>query len=471
MSAFALVAGWLVVWAFGHVLVTMLLGHGETRNRGALALAIGTGWFVGGFLVTLWMRVLSLVHVPFGAMSILAPFAVGFAALAWLSRTRVAQWRGSLAQWRQVDLPRWERVAWMLLLAWLAMRFALLLGEIVWRPLYPWDAWTQWSTKARVWYELKRIAPFVDAAQWLEAARASVYFDAAPHYPATVPLLQVFSAALLGQWDDTLINLPWWLTGVAFAFAVYGVLAGIGFAALPALLGTWLVLSLPLLDVHIALAGYADLAMATYLTLGAMFALRAVQAGRIGDIVLAALLLVACVLIKNPGKVWVVTLVPGLLAAVWPRHAARIALVALGAAVGLMLLLAQTDPVVLGYRLHLEFDMPWAALADAYFAFGNWHLLWYGCVVIALLAWRQLLAPAVAPYTLFTAAGLLFLMFGFAFTNARVWVEDQSTVNRATLHLAPLAIIWMMVAFRAWAEAREVRARGSPELPAAATPA
>jgi hypothetical protein len=68
-----------------------------------------------------------------------------------------------------------------------------------------------------------------------------------------------------------------------------------------------------------------------------------------------------------------------------------------------------------------------------------------------MLARRQLLSREIAPYTAMVVAGLMFLFFGFAFTNARVWVEDQSTVNRATLHLAPLVTIWMLLSFRAWA--------------------
>ena len=67
-----------------------------------------------------------------------------------------------------------------------------------------------------------------------------------------------------------------------------------------------------------------------------------------------------------------------------------------------------------------------------------------------LLGWRQLLSPSVAPYTMVVAGGLLFLFFGFAFTNASAWVEDQSTVNRATLHLAPLVVVWIFVCMRAW---------------------
>ena len=31
------------------------------------------------------------------------------------------------------------------------------------------------------------------------------------------------------------------------------------------------------------------------------------------------------------------------------------------------------------------------------------------------------------------------------------WVTDQTTVNRATLHLAPLVAVWMVLAFRAFA--------------------
>ena len=34
----------------------------------------------------------------------------------------------------------------------------------------PWDAWSHWATKARVWFELKSMAPFVAASEWLQAA-------------------------------------------------------------------------------------------------------------------------------------------------------------------------------------------------------------------------------------------------------------------------------------------------------------
>ena len=61
--------------------------------------------------------------------------------------------------------------------------------------------------------------------------------------------------------------------------------------------------------------------------------------------------------------------------------------------------------------------------------------------------------------------GLLFLFFVFGFTNASVWISDQTTVNRATLHLAPLIAVFLVLAFQAFA--RRWRAAHPEPLPAA----
>jgi hypothetical protein len=465
MDVLTLLIGFAVVWGLGVALLAAIAARGAyERATGDLAWAIGCGWFVGAFLLTLWMRVLAQIQVPFGIASIGLPLAAATGLLVWRARTlNICRWNSVFAPLTGRNLAGWQRAIWLIILGWLAVRFALLLADIVWRPLFPWDAWTQWATKARVWFELRTMAPFVEASEWLQATAPNVYFDAAPRYPATVPLLQVWSAILLGRWEDTLINLPWWLTGIAFGFAIYGYLAREGFEPVTALVGTWLVLSLPILEVHIALAGYADLAMSTYLTLAALWSLRWVRTRRWGDAAIALLLLAACALIKTPGTIWVATLVPGIVIAMLPRQGIRIATALFIIAIGTMLVLARAELMILSYHLHLEFEMPWRALFAAYFAFGNWNLLWYGALAIAVLARRHLLSKEVAPYTAMVAAGLMFLFFGFAFTSARVWVEDQSTVNRAALPLAPLIIVWMLQAFRAWARDLTLRPMAIPD--------
>jgi hypothetical protein len=455
MELLTLIAGLALPWAFGTALVCAL---DRRAYSGSAAWRLGCGWFVGMFLLTVWMRALSVGGVAFGIASVAAPIALATAALAAvLARQHAFSREGAARVARTLlgrDLPSRQRIVWVALLAWLAIHFALLLCEVVERPLYPWDAWTQWGTKARVWFAQRSMSPFVASPDWLDAFSPSVYFDAAPHYPATVPLTQTFAALLIGRWDDALVNLPWWIGGVALGLALFGALRSQRFEPLAALVGTWLVMSLPLLEVHVALAGYADLAMASYVTLAALASLRAVGSRRWEDVALALVLVVACFTVKNPGKVWVLLLLPALAVAWNTRWGLRIAGLAFAAVALVVVVLAHTGATILGYQLQGGFGLSWSALADAYLMFGNWNLLGYAVVAVAVLAWRQLFTPAVAPYTVLVLGGMLFLFFGFAFTNAGAWVEDQSTVNRATLHLAPLLVVWLLVTIRAWYESR-----------------
>jgi len=66
--------------------------------------------------------------------------------------------------------------------------------------------------------------------------------------------------------------------------------------------------------------------------------------------------------------------------------------------------------------------------------------------------------------TMIVLGGLLFLFFVFGFTNASYYVSDQSTVNRATLHLAPLIVVFMVLAWQAFAQ-RWIAAHPEPEAP------
>src|SRR5271154_5921503 len=143
MAYLALACGLLLPWVLGFALLCALNWPGQSvppapRSAGGIALRLGVGYFVGALLLTLWMRGLSAAGVGFGRLSIGAPLLVG--------------------------------------------AFALLAAEVAWHPLYPWDAWVQWATKARVWYELGRIVPFAHADAWL-AGPPGAYFDAAPNDP------------------------------------------------------------------------------------------------------------------------------------------------------------------------------------------------------------------------------------------------------------------------------------------------
>jgi hypothetical protein len=399
-------------------------------------------------LLTLWMRALSVAGVSFGRGSIALPLLALIAGtLWWARRTRylTIPSAGALrAAITPPPLPRWQRAIWIVLTGWIALRFALVAAEIAWRPLYPWDAWVQWATKARVWYELGRIAPFGNPEQWL-AGTPGLYFDASPGYPATMPLLQVWTCTMIGQWDDSAMNWPWLAMLVALTFAVYGVLRGEKLTPLAALIGAYLVATLPLLDVHAALAGYADLPQAVIYTLAALATYRWCLRRDARDGIVALALACACPLIKTPGLVWALTLLPAVVVTLLPRYGLR----ALGAGAGVVILgavvLAQTQWTVLGYPLRLDFAPAWRELVRTYFLMGNWNLLWYGLIVLWIVAARRLFKPPLLPISVIVAAGLAFLFIVFSVSEAAAWMADLTTANRATLHLAPLLITSAML--------------------------
>jgi len=454
MDALALAIAAAVAWLPGVAALALLRRPGPLLG-GEGAWIAGAGYLVGAFALTLWMRALSRFNVPFGIATVALPLVavalVAF-ALAWRrDRYHPRTWPARLAHAILArDLAKWERVVWLAIVAWLAIRFGLLAIEVAARPLYPWDAWTQWATKARVWYELGHIAPFARVTEWY-AAGGAVYFDASPEYPPTMPLLQVWTCVALGRWDDVLMNAPWWQIAVALAFVVYGGLRLLDASAPVAIVGAFLASSLPLANVHVALAGYADLPLAACFTAAALALMRWTRERGIRNAAVAVVLAVACTQIKNPGWFWAATLVPAAVVVLLPRHGVRVSMIAFAAVAFMIAAVARMKLSLFNYRLDLDFDPPWRDLFQSYFLLGNWNLLWFGVVAVTAFAYRDLLSRRLVPMTMTVIGGILFLFFVFAFTNASAFIADQTTVNRATLHLAPLMVCYMTLAFEAFA--------------------
>ena len=105
--------------------------------------------------------------------------------------------------------------------------------------------------------------------------------------------------------------------------------------------------------------------------------------------------------------------------------------------------LSQSDVTVFSYRVG-SFHPVWEPLWQNYFQFANWHLLWYLLPVLIALGWRHTAKPPLIAGTAMVTSGLAFLFVVFSFSNAAAFVTDYSTVNRATLHLAPLLVFYVI---------------------------
>jgi hypothetical protein len=159
------------------------------------------------------------------------------------------------------------------------------------------------------------------------------------------------------------------------------------------------------------------------------------------DAALALGLALCCPLIKIPGLVWGLTLLPGVVVALMPRRGLQVVGIAYALGLFALLAMARTNVVILGYQLHADFDPGWRTFWDAYLLSSSWNLLWYGAVALAIVGARRLGRARLAPLSVVVGTGIAFLLFVTWFTSASGWMLELTTLNRATLHLAPLVVV------------------------------
>jgi hypothetical protein len=362
-------------------------------------------------------------------------------------------------------LQVWEKALFALLVALVLVRLTGLGLEVIWRPLFPWDASMHWATKAKVWFEAAEILPFVDHEAWLASVNG-VYTDNHPDYPITVPLLQVWVNTALGRWDDSLMNLPWVLFPVALGLAFFGQarLAGVG--PLTAAAVTYFLLSLPLLNAQVGLAGYADILLGACYGAAVMAFYQWTQGRDPGQGALALLLAVSCLLIKNEGFFWAGTLAAGWLAVTLPPRVAAAGAVAGLVLAGLALWLVPGDLRVAGNTLDglggLHFrGEALLPIARSLWVFDSWHLLWHFLAALVPLGFL-LLRPLGRSYLgIGVALGLAAILFLtlYLFTSHAGGAVGFTSVSRITLHLAP-AFAFLLALL-----ARDLAARQLPAAP------
>ena len=461
--------GWALAipWLAGALWVRVLW---RDAPAGVWPLALGYGGLLGLLAATLLLRAQAALDLPPDVVAptiVLALLAVLGGWLAWRRTSPPIPIAMNRARTPRME-PRWPQFLFILLLAWLGVRWVGLALEVWWRPLYPWDAWTTWAVRPRVWVELGQLAPFVDSQRWLADATGSVYALEAWNYPYTVPLLALWPTLAYGAWNETAANLPWLGCALALGLGFYGQARLWGASALTALVFTWLLLSLPLLETHVALAGYADLWLSAAFGLAAMAFFQWVRNRDRRQGLLALLLVLACPLIKMEGAVWLLLFIPVLLAA---RLRGRwlLALAGVIAALGLswwlvggvafdvpglgkVRLMPELIQVPYLGRFSLGYRGGWDPVVKNFLVLANWHLFGYlvlltagvaAVVVVRGRAERWLRAELV-----FVVASLVALFVLFFLTDAQRWAEQYTSINRVLLDFVPTLLFWVLTVFQ-----------------------
>lgn len=459
--------------------------NGAIRSRGDVPASLGTGWLIGIVLAALcarWRGAGDTVH----ALQLGLPWLLGVGALAWILaalRLRVAAAADPLPQLPPVA-SIW-RVVWWLLLALVVVRLALVGGEAALRPVFPWDAWSAWAVKPKTWMLLGHAEPFVPMVDWLSHPQAATRTMMAWNYPELLAWIEVWFASGAGGWNEPLVNLAWSGALAAFALALYGHARALGLQAGWAMVLVYALVSLPLIDTHVALAGYADLWIAVTLGLAVMAWTRWIRLRQPGQLLLAIALALCLPAIKLEGAVWLMAFLAVVILEWIPRRWRWWVPVGL---VGLLLIalafggfnlpmpglgrvrIAWGDITIAGvasYRIGWH-EVGGAMLASL-FTLPNWHLLWYVLPLLVALRWRVLLRdPAAQLIGFLILLQLLFLFMLFFFTSAAAWAEDFTSANRLILQIVPTLFVFGVALFGAVA-AREPTDK-APALPASTAP-
>ena len=428
------------------------IAQGRARWCGAWQAAVGGGWIAGVLLAAALAERFGRAATQ-DAYAAAGPWLAGIALAAWA----IAAWlrrRPSATASIPVASGLPARVACAVLLAMIAWRFILLAWEAGLRPVFPWDAWSAWAVKPKTWMLLGHAEPYVALPAWLADPTAALRTTATWNYPEQLAWIQIWFASAAGGWNEPLVDLAWCGAFAAFALAAYGYWRGSGLRPLPAIALVYAFVSLPLMEAHVALAGYADLWVAVLLGLATLAWSRWLAFRERGQGLLALALAACLPAIKLEGAVWLAVFVAVAGIERVPRRwrIGVVALFAIAFAAGVLAGGFSLPLPGLGWvriewgRVSIAgmppFELTWHPVAEAalagLFALPNWHLLWYALPLLVVWRWRTLRNDAAARMLgLLVLMQLLLLFLLFFFTMAAAWAQDYTSANRLVLQVVP----------------------------------
>jgi hypothetical protein len=333
---------------------------------------------------------------------------------------------------------------WTILLL-IIFRIAALSVSALSLPLYPWDAWDFWARQVKHWFATDDLAYTLSA-----------------QYPPFIPLMQLWVCKAIGRYDDVLISLPFVFATIGALFAMYAQIRARGVTRLVGLVISLLAVSLPIFEIHTAMAGYADLHTAVAFLLAAMALSNAVALREDGpspfehakwwEQASLAVVCAACIaLYKRPGIFWALLFLPVFWLAAYPYVSRLKWWLSVALSVPLAIWAVVYVDRTRGYGMtnvslvpHYEGNL--MLMVDNLLLWGNYHLLWLILSVAAAIAWRRSLSNHVLrPIFILISATATILVLGMCtYLDYAFW---STVIARATMHIAPTSVFLLGLLF------------------------
>ncbi|QIK38601.1 hypothetical protein GWK36_12110 [Caldichromatium japonicum] len=436
-------------------------------DPGVLPLVIGYGFMLAMFGVSLVLFITGLI----GMRPAIWPVMVILVLVALGSWGRLRTWF-SLRQ-RSDDRPSakptiWSNILWAVLIVYLIVRFVALGIDLVLQPIIAWDAWTTWIFRTKAWAETGQFVEFISLDAWLaDQTGSNNYPLLAADYPLGVSLIALWPVLAYGEWNETAASLPWMACAIAIGFGFYGQARLWGISPIEALFFTYILFSLPLLNIHIALPGYADIWLAAGLSLSAIAFFQWARTGDKRQLMLWLALALACLMFKREAAAWIMLFIPAMIVARLskPWQIRLVSVVLLFLLVNFLIGVIKIDMPFIGAfsltpslieapwigRFELNYYNNWPAVWRHLFVYDNWHLLAYLLLFAVIAVFVRMFRLGVPSYfkaqIVFVLGSLVLLYVLFFLTGAHLWAEKATSINRLILHFVPVYVFYIMTSW------------------------
>ena len=430
----------LLGFALLHALERLFPARARTILPFIPAVALGT--LIGWLCVTFSMRVQHKLGFPATGLYTFA-FPLVFASVLFLFSRR----RSRVIPLKQLE-GSMERINWLPFWVIVAMLALPLLFEVGLQPLPGWDAWEFWAARAKVWFFTGDLSD--NRLQRNE------------EYPPAISLMMLWIARGADAWRDDLFGYVSLIHYLSAAAIMYWALAT-RFGIHSACVGVLFALGAPMLAVHSTVGGYADLPLACVLAAGSSLLLALNSTGKFADYALPIVLALCLPFYKIPGIFWMAILFIGIgihdcFNAIVDRPKARVWRIALvvGLALGAVAVLgfesSSSQPASVfqigNYTLRFALNDGALFVFTELFIAGSFLVLWFAVAqtYFGQSGRRELeSSAAILSLSVVVVLGLVFVLSAVFLTNTLDWWQDGSTLNRALIHVAPTAILLVVV--------------------------
>jgi len=455
-----LILALLLPWLTGSLWLLWLESFSTNQTEPNIPRILGYGFFLGNFICA---SLLYLTHFLLGQLSFVSISAL----LLFLSCV------GFLLVWQRTGYARLSirfgfptikesgKGLALLLITLMVVHLFFAAYDAFNRPLLPWDAWTTWTYRAKIWFQNQDLSSFVSTSAWLGTNATDTYTLTAHNYPLAVSLIQLWPSLAIGTWNEGVTAIPGMVAGLALVLALYGQARSLGYSTLLALAGGYLLISVPLLDAHLALPGYADIWLGGFAGLGFVSLLQWSQSRDGVQLFTGLLFLALGFFIKREGSLW---LAIGL-AFVIVQNLSWKLLIALILASALAIFsghgvvnlpglgrLGYLDgafyvPGIHAIRLQPQ-DASLAVVTNL-FVNGSWNLLFYYLSTMVLLQFLPASRQTRRALLSFVLLLSMVITTIFFLSEKGIWLKDSTAFGRLLLQVLPALIFALLIEWRA----------------------